>query len=197
MTHAFDQPLSEPVRPRRRRLAWIAAALGALFLLGGLAGGIGVGALLGAVRQQQRFVAPGAAQVRIAEPGEQTIWVFTTGQAGGRPYGGPPELPAGAAIAVHAEGGEAIPVRPGERVSLSRRDERMTTAGAFDAPGPGIYTIEVSGFSGERLMAVGRSFERSAGWVLGLLGGGALLFVASGIGLVVTLVRLLAGDETG
>jgi uncharacterized membrane protein len=135
-------------------LGWYALA-GALFLLG-----IGVAAALvwrfvATFEEPARFLAPGAAQVTIARPGDYVIWHEYRTVYEGRSFDIPAAMPHGARYVVQAPDGGSIAVQPYGGMSTEGAGGRSVSVARFEAELPGPHRVAVEGAFEPRVIAVG------------------------------------------
>ena len=146
-----------------------------VFLLGAGVFGAFLWTRLGALAEElPQMVAPGAADMLLAEPGTYTVFQETVSTFDGRIYRSGDI--AGLVLAVRAAGGGALAVRPpAASMNYSLAGREGVAIAAFDVTEPGWYRITATSEGGRQLspfvLALGRDFgTRLLGTVLGGLG---------------------------
>ena len=134
-------------------LGWYALA-GAVFV-----GGLAIAAFLVwrfvvAFEPPTRFLAPGAAQVSIARPGEYIVWHEHRTVYQGRAYDVAPTLPDGTRYLVEAPDGQRLALEPQTGMSSEGSEGRAISVARFKASLAGTYRVAVEGVVEPRVMAV-------------------------------------------
>jgi uncharacterized membrane protein len=178
--------------PRIPGLGWYALA-GAVFV-----GGLAIAAFLVwrfvvAFEPPTRFLAPGAVEVSIAQPGDYIVWHEHRTVYGGRAFDIAPAMPDGTRYLVQAPDGQRLAVEPHTGMSSEGSQGRSVSVARFTAPIGGTYRVAVEGAFEPRVMAVGPNRV----WpVLELAGEVAILVIgALGIAVAIGLYGFLRSVE--
>jgi len=102
-----------------------------------------------------RFIAPGSAQVGIAQPGEYVIWHEHRTIYQGRSFDVPAAMPGGVRYRVEAPDGAALAVQPYGSMSSEDSQAKSVSVARFEAPLAGTYRVAVEGSFEPRVIAVG------------------------------------------
>jgi len=140
--------------PRIPGLGWYALA-GSVFLAGLVLGAILVWRFVAGFEPAVRFLAPGEAQVSIAEPGDQVIWHEHRTVYQGRGFNVEATMPDGTRYRVRAPDGSAVAVQTQSGMSSESSEERSVSVAHFAASSAGAYRVAVEGLTQPRVMAVG------------------------------------------
>jgi hypothetical protein len=153
---------------------WYVVAL-VVFLVGAGVLGAFLWTRLGSLGEELRqMVAPGAADMLLAEPGTYTVFHETVSTFDGRIYRSGDI--AGLVVAVRGGGGGTLAVRPpAASMTYSLAGREGVAIAAFDVTEPGWHRITAATEGGRQLspfvLALGRDFgTKLAGTVLGGLG---------------------------
>lgn len=144
--------------------------------------------LINATGQGQQFPVPGQITYQAPEPGTYMISNEIRGTFNGSFHSSSPNLPGGMNIAVtHDTTGNAVPLHGGMTSSSEIGSTMRESITYFDAPAAGSYTINVSGFTGQRIFHVGPTILGTI--MLTIFGSLALMLV--GLGLIVGGIILI------
>jgi uncharacterized membrane protein len=168
--------------PRIKALGWYT-----------LAGGIFAGGLAVAVflvwrfvvfyEPPTRFVAPGAAEISVAKPGEYVVWHEHRTVYQGRSFDMAPALPHGTRYRVEGPGG-LVSVEPYTGMKSESGEGRSVSTGRFEAPVRGTYRLTVEGAFEPRVIAVGPN----RAWAILKLVAEVAILVLGTLGLAVAIV---------
>lgn len=140
--------------PRIPGLGWYALA-GAVFLAGLALAALLVWRFVSTFEEPTRFLAPGAAKVALAQPGDYVIWHEHRTVYQGRAYDVPAPLPDGTRYRVEAPDGKALEVQAFAGMSSESSDGRSVSVARFEAPLAGAHRVAVEGEFEPRVIAVG------------------------------------------
>jgi len=134
-------------------MGWYALA-GAIFLAGLAFAAFLVWRFVAAYEPPSRFLAPGAAQISVATPGDYIVWHEHRTVYEGRSFDVPAQMPDGTRYRVQAPDGKPIPVEPYAGMSSDTAEGRSVSVAHFEAPLGGLYRVTIEGPSEPRVMAV-------------------------------------------
>lgn len=135
-------------------VGWYAAA-GAVLLAGMALAAALIWRYVANFEQPTRFLAPGSAQVTLAQAGDYVIWHEHRTLYEGRSFDVPAALPDGTRYGVQAPDGRALAVEPYGGMSAEGTHGQSVSVARFEATQAGDHRVAVEGAFESRVIAVG------------------------------------------
>lgn len=139
-----------------------------------------------------RVIVPGAAELKLEQPGRYTVFHEFEGVVDGRYYAAPEVVPGLGVGVIAAESGEPVPVEPpGGRMSYSIGGRSGVSMVSFEIQEPGAYRFFAA--YGDRrtepqvVLAVGQGFGGKLAFVIGVtiaIGFGSFALAAAIFGVI-------------
>jgi uncharacterized membrane protein len=168
--------------PRVPGLAWYALA-GVVFLIGVALATILVWRFTTAFEAPTRFLAPGATELVITEPGEYIVWHEHRTVYQGRTFNVAAAMPDGTRYRIEAPDGRTLRVESHSGMSSEAGQERSVSVARFQAPAPGTYRVAVEGVFEPRVMAVAPNRV----WPILKLAGSVFVLVLAALAIAVAI----------
>jgi uncharacterized membrane protein len=163
-------------------LAWYALAA-VVFLVGVALAATLVWRFTTAFEAPTRFLAPGAAEVSIAQPGEYIVWHEHRTVYQGRTFNVAPAMPDGTRYRIEAPDRRSLRVESHSGMSSEAGAERSVSVARFQAPVAGTYRVAVEGSFDARVMAVAPNRV----WPILKLAGSVFVLVLAALGIAVAI----------
>jgi uncharacterized membrane protein len=158
-------------------LGWYALA-GVVFLAGIALPAVLVWRFVANFEQPSRFVAPGAAEVKLARAGDYILWHEHRTVYQGRSFDLPAAMPDGTRYRIEAPDAKALVVHPYGGMTSEGTHGKGVSVARFEAPVAGPYRVAVEGAFEPRVIAVGPNWL----WPILRLLGEVLLVLALAVG---------------
>jgi uncharacterized membrane protein len=168
--------------PRVPGLAWYALA-GGVFLVGVALAATLIWRFATAFEAPVRFLAPGATELLITQPGQYIVWHEHRTVYQGRTFNLAPAMPDGTRYRVQAPDGRNLAVESYTSMKSEDRDGHSVSIARFEAPAAGTYRVAVEGVFEPRVMAVGPNRV----WPILKLAGSVSVLVLAALGVAVAI----------